>query len=57
MKRLGFSSGMPPPSMSARTYDEVFNGDPDHMQALLELFPPVGDVGPRKRCRRPAARA
>jgi hypothetical protein len=42
-KRLGLSSGMPPSSTSAMTYDEVFNGDPDHLQVLCELFPPVGD--------------
>jgi hypothetical protein len=52
MKRLGLSSGMSPPPMSMMTYDEIFNGDPTHMQALLELFPPVGDVGVHKRrCR------
>jgi hypothetical protein len=39
------------------TYDEIFNGDPSHMQALLELFPLVGDVGTCKRRRRRAARA
>jgi hypothetical protein len=57
MKRLGLSSEMPPPSMSAMTYDEVFGGDPANMQALRELFPPVGDVGLRRRRRRSAARA
>ena len=56
MKRLGHSSGMPLPSTPAMTYDEVFNGDPAHMQALRELFPPVGDVGARKQCRRSPAR-
>jgi hypothetical protein len=40
MKRMGFSS-----LMWTMTYDEVFNGEPAHMQALLELFPPGGDVG------------
>jgi hypothetical protein len=57
MKRLGLSSEMPPPPMPMMTYDEIFNGDPTHMQALLELFPLVGDVGTRKRRRRRAARA
>jgi len=56
MKRLRLSSKMLPPSTSAMTYDEVFNGDPAHMQALRELFPPVGDVGVCKRRRRPTAR-
>jgi hypothetical protein len=32
-------------------YDEVFNGDLTNMQALRELFPPVGDLGARKRRR------
>ena len=56
MKRLGFSSGIPPSSPSAMTYNEVFNGDSAHIEALLELFPLVGDIGPRKRGRRPASR-
>ena len=56
MKRLGLSSGMPSPSTSAMTYDEVFNDDPTNMQTLHELFPPVGDVGACKRRRCPAAR-
>jgi hypothetical protein len=52
MKRLGLTSGMPSPSMSAmKAYDEMFSGD-SSMQALCELFPPDGDVGPRKRRRR-----
>ena len=41
MKRLGLSSGMPPPLISTMTEDEVFNDDPAHMQTLLELFPLV----------------
>jgi hypothetical protein len=57
MKRLGHSIWMPPPSMPAMMYDEVFNGDPAHMQALCKLFPSVGDVGTRKRRCSPAARA
>jgi hypothetical protein len=57
MKHLGLSSGIPPPSTSAMTYDEVFNGDPAHMQALRELFPLVSDVSARKRRCRTAARA
>ena len=57
MKRLGLSSGIPPLSTSAMTYDEVFNGAPAHMQALRQLFPLVSDVSAGKRRRRPAARA
>jgi hypothetical protein len=33
------------------TYDEEFNGNLANMQALRELFPPVGDLGARKRHR------
>jgi hypothetical protein len=57
MERLGLSSEMPPPLMPAMMYDEIVNGDLAHMQALLELLPPVGDVGARKRRYRRAARA
>jgi hypothetical protein len=56
MKR-GHSSGVLPPLTSAMTYNEIFNGDLAHMQVLLELFPPVGDVGARKRRRHRTSRA
>ena len=57
MKRLVLTSGMSSPSTWAKkAYEEIFNGDPTHMQALRELFPPVGDVGVCKRRRRPTAR-
>lgn len=59
MKRMGLATGMLSPSTSAKkTYNEMFNGDPAHMQALRELFLVDDLVGACKqhRCRL-AARA
>jgi hypothetical protein len=36
-------------------YEEIFGGDPGHMEALRELFPPDNDMGARKRRRRCSA--
>jgi hypothetical protein len=33
-------------------YEEIYGGDPGHMEALHELFPLDDDVGERKRRRR-----
>ena len=56
LKRLGLASGMSSPSTSAlKVYDEIFSGDPSNTQALRELFPPDGDVGASKQCRRRSA--
>ena len=53
LKRLGLTSEMSPPSTSAmKVYEEIFSDNPGNMQVLRELFPPDGDVGARKRCRR-----
>jgi hypothetical protein len=38
-------------------YEEIFSGASEHSEALRQLFPPEDDVGPRKRRRRPSARA
>ena len=44
MKRPRLSSGKPSPSTSAKkAYEEIFNSDPAHMQALRELFPADGE--------------
>jgi hypothetical protein len=57
MKRLGRTKGQAELASTAKaTYDEISGGNPDHMQALWELFPPKGDVGACKR-RRQTARA
>ena len=51
-------SGKPSLSMSTKiTYDEIFNSDSAHMQALRELFLAGGEVGPRKQQRRSATQA
>ena len=58
MKRLRLSIGRPSPSTSAKkTYDEIFNSDPTHMQALRELLPPVGEVAVHKQRRCSATQA
>ena len=58
MKQLGDTKGQADIASTARpTYDEIFGSNPDHMQALRELFPPEGDVGARRRHRRQTARA
>jgi hypothetical protein len=41
--------------LAMKTYEEIYGGDPGHMEALRELFPPDGDVGARKRRRRRSA--
>jgi hypothetical protein len=28
-----------------KAYEEIYGGDPGHMEALRELFPPDGNVG------------
>jgi hypothetical protein len=38
-----------------KMYEEIYRGDPGHMEALRELFPPDDDVGVRKRSRRRSA--
>jgi hypothetical protein len=55
MRRMGFSQGLQEPSPA--TNEEIFNGASEHSEALRQLFPPEDDVGPRKRRRRPSARA
>jgi hypothetical protein len=59
MKRLGLSGRMPSPSTSTnKAYEEIFSGDPAHMQALRELFAADDEVHARKqRHRRSATRA
>ena len=59
MKRLVLTSGMSSPSTWAKkAYEEIFNGDPAHMQSLCELFPADDKVGSwKQRRRRSAARA
>ena len=59
LKRLGLTSGMSSPSKSVlKAYDEIYSGDFGNIQALCKLFPPDGDVGPRRQRRRySAARA
>ena len=57
MKRLVLTSGMPSAS-AKKAYEEIFNGDPAHMQSLCELFPADDKVGSwKQRRRRSAARA
>jgi uncharacterized protein with von Willebrand factor type A (vWA) domain len=54
MKCLGLTSGMSTHSTSAmKAYEEIYGDDPDpdHVEALRELFPPDDDVGVRKRRR------
>ena len=58
LMRLGLTNGMSPSTSPLKVYEEIYSGDPGNMQALRELFPSDGDVGPRKRRhRRLAARA
>ena len=58
MKRLVLTSGMSSPSTWAKkAYEEIFNSDPTHMQALRELLPPVGEVAVHKQRRRSATQA
>ena len=54
LKCLGLTNGMSSPSTSAmKAYEEIYGGDPGHMEALRELFPSDDDVGAskRRRCR------
>jgi hypothetical protein len=59
LKRLGLTNGVSTPSTSAiKVYEEIYGGDPGHMEVLRELLSPDGDMGARKRrCRRSATRA
>jgi len=58
MRRMGFSQGLQEPSPATKQmYEEIFSGASEHSEALRQLFPPEDDVGPRKRRRRPSARA
>jgi hypothetical protein len=58
MKRLELSSGRLSLSTSSKkVYEEIFNGDPTHMQVLREFFLADGEIGARKQRRRSATRA
>jgi hypothetical protein len=56
LKRLRLTSEVSTPSTSAmKAYEEIYGGDPGHMEALRELFPRDDGVGARKRRRRRSA--
>jgi hypothetical protein len=53
---LGLTSGMLTPStLTMKVYEEIYGGEPGHIEALRELFLLDGDVGARKRQRRHSA--